>query len=425
MAGKTTRTTRAAKPSGRFSEEQVKQFLEQGNIQTMEDVQSALKDLFSQTLQAMLDGELDNHLGYPKNGYPRNDADEERATTNRRNGRTAKNVRSDYGDIALSVPRDRDGSFEPLIVQKRQKNVTGIEEQILALYTKGVSTRDIQDHLQRIYGIEVSPTFVSDVTDRIIPQIRAWQSRPLAPLYALMFLDAIHFKVRHEGRIVSKAAYVIIGVDMEGIKEVLGIWIGEAESSKFWLSVLTELKNRGTQDILICCIDNLSGFSEAIGAVFPAAQIQKCIVHQVRNSLKYVSSRDRQPVVCALRQVYTAPSESAGLVALEEFESAWGARYPLIVRSWRSHWSELSLFFGFSVELRRLIYTTNIIESFHRQLRKVTRGKALFPTDESLLKMLYLVTEDVQRHWTYRLPHWGQILSQLSVAYGERAKLER
>ena len=425
MAGKTTRTTRAAKPSGRFSEEQVKQFLEQGNIQTMEDVQSALKDLFSQTLQAMLDGELDNHLGYPKNGYPRNDANEERATTNRRNGRTAKNVRSDYGDIALSVPRDRDGSFEPLIVQKRQKNVTGIEEQILALYAKGVSTRDIQDHLQRIYGIEVSPTFVSDVTDRVLPKIRAWQSRPLAPLYALMFLDAIHFKVRHEGRIVSKAAYVIIGVDMEGIKEVLGIWIGEAESAKFWLGVLTELKNRGTQDILICCIDNLSGFSEAISAVFPEAQIQKCIVHQVRNSLRYVSSRDRQPVVCALRCVYTAPSESAGLVALEEFESAWGARYPLIVSSWRSHWSELSLFFGFSTELRRLIYTTNIIESFHRQLRKVTRGKALFPTDESLLKMLYLVTEDVQRHWTYRLPHWGQILSQLSIAYGERVKLER
>jgi putative transposase len=424
MASNTTKSravkSNGIKPCGRFSPEQVQQFLEAGNIQTMEDVQNALKDLFGQTLQAMLEGELDSHLGYPKNDT---DTRQERALTNRRNGHTSKNVRSDYGDIALSVPRDREGSFEPLIVQKRQKNVTGIEDQILALYTKGVSTRDIQDHLQRLYGIEVSPTFISDVTDKVLPQIRTWQSRPLAPVYALMFLDAIHFKVRHEGRIVSKAAYVIIGVDLEGMKEVLGIWIGEAESAKFWLGVLTEIKNRGCQDLLICCIDNLSGFSEAIGAVFPLAQVQKCIVHQMRNSLRYVSSRDRQSVVNALRLVYTAPSEQSGLVALEEFASAWGERYPLVVSSWRSGWSELSTFFGFSVELRRLMYTTNIIESFHRQLRKVTRGKALFPTDDSLLKLLYLVSEDVQRHWTYRIPHWGQILSQLSIVYGERVKL--
>lgn len=424
MAATTTKSK--TKLTGRFSPEQVKQFLEQGNIQTMEDVQSALKDLFSQTLQAMLEGEMEHHLGYAKHErLAQNDieARPERSISNRRNGHTGKSVRSDYGDIALSVPRDREGSYEPLIVHKRQKNVTGIEDQILALYAKGVSCRDIQDHLQQLYGLEVSPTFVSNVTDKVLPQIRAWQSRPLAPVYALMFLDAIHFKVRQEGRIVSKAAYVVIGVDLEGMKEVLGIWVGEAESAKFWLSVLTEIKSRGTGDILICCTDNLSGFSEAIGAVFPQTQIQKCIVHQVRNSLKYVSCKDRQSVVNALRAVYTAPSESAGLVALEEFESAWGKRYPLVVASWRSNWSELALFFGFSPELRRLIYTTNIIESFHRQLRKVTHGKALFPNDESLLKMLYLVTSDVQRRWTYRIPHWGQILSQLSIAYGDRVKL--
>jgi transposase-like protein len=414
MAGSTRSKT---KPSGRFSPEQVKQFVEAGNLKTMEDVQSALKELFSQTLQAMLEGELEHHLGYPKNDT---ETRQERGVSNRRNGHGAKNVRSEYGDIALSVPRDREGSFEPLIVQKRQKNVTGIEDQILALYAKGISTRDIQDHLDQLYGLEVSPTFISNVTDKVVPQIRAWQSRPLAPVYALMFLDAVHFKVRQEGRIVSKAAYVVIGVDLEGMKEVLGIWIGEAESAKFWLSVLSEIKSRGTSDILICCTDNLSGFSEAISAVFPLTQIQKCIVHQVRNSLKYVSCKDRQAVVNALRSVYTASSEAAGLVALEEFESVWGVRYPLVISSWRSNWSELALFFGFSPELRRLIYTTNIIESFHRQLRKVTHGKALFPNDESLLKMLYLVTCDVQRRWTYRIPHWGQILSQLSIAYGER-----
>lgn len=413
-------TRSKTKPSGRFSPEQVKQFVEAGNLKTREDVQSALKELFSQTLQAMLEGELEHHLGYPKNDTQTR---QERAVTNRRNGHVAKNVRSEYGDIALSVPRDREGSFEPLIVQKRQKNVTGIEDQILALYAKGISTRDIQDHLDQLYGLEVSPTFISNVTDKVVPQIRAWQSRPLAPVYALMFLDAVHFKVRQEGRILSKAAYVVIGVDLEGMKEVLGIWVGEAESAKFWLSVLSEIKSRGTSDILICCTDNLSGFSEAIGAVFPGTQIQKCIVHQVRNSLKYVSSKDRQSVLNGLRAVYTASSEAAGLAALDEFESAWGARYPLVVSSWRSNWSELALFFGFSPELRRLIYTTNIIESFHRQLRKVTHGKALFPNDESLLKMLYLVTCDVQRRWTYRIPHWGQILSQLSIAYGERVML--
>ncbi len=409
-----------AKQSGRFSPEQVKQFVEVGNLKTMDDVQGALKDLFSQTLQAMLEGELEHHLGYAKNDT---EVRQERAVSNRRNGHAAKNVRSEYGDIALSVPRDREGSFEPLIVQKRQKNVTGIEDQILALYAKGISTRDIQDHLDQLYGLEVSPTFISNVTDKVLPQIRAWQTRPLAPVYALMFLDAIHFKVRQEGHIVSKAAYVVIGVDLEGMKEVLGIWVGEAESAKFWLSVLSEIKSRGTSDILICCTDNLSGFSEAIRAVFPLTQIQKCIVHQVRNSLKYVSSKDRQSVVNGLRSVYTSPSESLGLVALEEFESVWGKRYPLVVASWRSNWSELALFFSFSPELRRLIYTTNIIESFHRQLRKVTHGKALFPNDESLLKMLYLVTCDVQRRWTYRIAHWGQILSQLSIAYGDRVKL--
>jgi transposase-like protein len=271
----------------RFTPEQVELFLTQGNLKTVSDIQAALKDLFGQTLQAMLEGEMADHLGYGKH------EDARKETENRRNGFDVKTIRSEYGDLALTVPRDREGSFAPLIVKKRQKSVTGIEDQVLALYAKGVSCRDIQDHLEHLYGVEVSPTFISNVTDKVLPQIQAWQSRPLAPVYALVFLDAIHFKVRDEGRVQSKAAYMVIGIDLEGMKEVLGIWIGEAESAKFWLSVLTEMRNRGTNDILICCTDNLTGFSEAIAAVFPRTQVQKCVVHQVRNSLKYVSSKDR------------------------------------------------------------------------------------------------------------------------------------
>lgn len=400
--------------AGRFSEDQVKQFVQEGGIKTIEDVQSALKDLFGQTLQAMLEGEIENHLGYAKGEAKNNQTD------NRRNGHGLKSVRSAYGEVDLVVPRDREGEFEPLIVKKRQRNVAGIEEQILALYAKGVSCREIQDHLQQLYGLEVSPTLISNVTDKVLPQIQEWQSRPLSSVYALLFLDAIHYKVRHEGRIVSKAAYVVIGVDLEGMKEVLGIWIGESESAKFWLAVLSEMKNRGVQDILITSVDNLTGFSDAIRAAFPQTQIQKCLVHQVRNSIRYVSYKDVKQVTSDLKCIYTAPTEMAAVVALDQFEQAWGQRYPLVVASWKNNWAELATFFAYTPEIRRLIYTTNMIESFHRQLRKVTKGKALFPNDESLLKMLYLVTCDVERKWTMRIPHWGQILAQLSVFFSER-----
>jgi transposase-like protein len=404
--------------AGRFSKDKVKEFIQDGDIKSMADVQSALKDLFGQTLQAMLEGELDHHLGYAKGEAT------SKQTDNRRNGYGSKSVRSEYGEVELAVPRDRESAFEPLIVGKRQKNVAGIEEQILALYAKGVSCREIQDHLQQLYGIEVSPTLISNITDKVLPKIQEWQSRPLASVYALLFLDAIHYKVRHEGRIVSKAAYVVIGVDLEGMKEVLGIWIGEAESAKFWLSVLSEIKSRGTADVLLCCVDNLTGFSEAIAAAFPQTQIQKCLVHQVRNSIRYVSYKDVKKLVADLKRIYTAPSETAAVAELDRFEEEWGTRYPLVVASWRKNWSEIATFFGFPPEIRRLIYTTNVIESFHRQLRKVTKGKGLFPTDESLLKMLYLVTCDVTRRWTVRVPHWGQVLAQLSVFFPERVKVQ-
>jgi transposase-like protein len=397
-----------------FSKDQMKQFINSNQIKTTDDIQRALKDMFAETLQAMLEAEMDHHLGYEKHD------DKNKQTTNRRNGHGTKSVRSDYGEVAIDVPRDRDGEFEPVIVGKRQRNITGIEEQILALYARGISTRDIQDHLHQLYGIDISPAFISAVTDKILPLVREWQNRPLCEVYAVVFLDAIHYKVRSEGLITSKAAYVAIGIDLDGNKDVLGMWIGEAESAKFWLGVLNELRNRGTRDILIVCTDNLTGFSEAIKAAYPASDVQKCIVHQVRNSIRYVSYKDVKKVCAGLRNIYTAASETAALEELESFESEWGRKYPMIIKSWRANWAELATFFKYPPEIRRIIYTTNMIESFHRQLRKVTKGKSVFPSDESLMKMLYLVTQNVMRKWTMRVREWGQILLQLSVFFPDR-----
>lgn len=399
-----------------MSKEQLKQWIKENNMKSVEDVQSALRELFAETLQEVLEAELETSLGYAKHDV------KNKQTTNSRNGYSKKTVCSEYGDIELKVPRDRDGEFEPMIVKKHQSNVTGIEDQIIAMYAKGVSTRDIQDHLQQLYGIEVSPTLISNVTNKIVPLIKEWQNRPLQAVYAVVFLDAIHFKVKQDGTIVNKAAYMAIGIDLEGHKDVLGIWIGENESAKFWLHVLNELRNRGVQDILITCVDNLNGFSEAIAACYPKTEVQKCIIHQIRNSIKYVSYKDVKKITSALQPIYKAPTEQAALDELEQFEKTWGGKYPLIVRSWRNNWDELATFFKYSPEIRKLIYTTNIIESYHRQLRKVTKGKAVFPTDEALLKMLYLSTMDVLRKWTARVQNWGQILLQLMVHFPDRVQ---
>jgi len=401
---------------GLLSKEQLRELIKEKNLVTAADVQDMLKEMFAETLQEMLEAELDTELGYPKNGSS------SEGGGNRRNGHTKKTVRSEYGELELTMPRDRESEFEPAIVKKRQKDVTGIEEQILALYAKGVSVRDIQAHLNQLYGIDVSPTLISNVTNRIMPLIRDWQARPLQRAYAVVFLDAIHYKVKQEGHIVNKAVYVVIGIDFDGNKDVLGMWIGEHETSKFWLTVLNELKNRGVEDILICCVDNLTGFSEAITACFPQTEIQKCVVHQIRNSIRYVSYKDTKKLLANLKPVYTAPTENAAMAALDEFEKIWGARYPLVVQSWRRNWGEIATFFKYPPEIRKLIYTTNMIESYHRQLRKVTKGKSIFPNDESLLKMLYLVTQDVMLRWTGRIHNWGQILLQLSVFFPERVK---
>lgn len=399
-----------------MSKEQIKQWIKEKNMKSVDDVQSALKDLFADTIQEMLEAEIESSLGYAKHDM------KNKRTTNSRNGYSKKTVRSEYGDVDIQVPRDREGDFEPNIVKKHQSNVTGIEDQILALYAKGVSTRDIQDHLQQLYGIEVSPTLISNVTNKILPMIKEWQNRPLQAVYAVVFLDAIHFKVKQDGAIVNKAAYMVIGIDLDGHKDVLGIWIGENESAKFWLHVLNELKNRGVQDILITSVDNLRGFTEAISACYPKTEIQKCVIHQIRNSIKYVSYKDLKKITSELKPIYKAPTEQAALEELEQFEQAWGSKYPLMVRSWRNNWDEIATFFKYPPEIRKLIYTTNVIESYHRQLRKVTKGKAMFPTDDALLKMLYLVTMDVLRKWTGRVQNWGQILLQLSVFFEDRVQ---
>jgi transposase-like protein len=386
--------------------------LAEHGLSTVADAQQLVKELLADTLQEMLEAELTQTLGHDKGGHS--------PTGNRRNGHSRKTVRSESGELALAIPRDREGEHAPVIVPKHQKTLPSIEEQIVALYAKGMSTRDIQDHLQQIYGLDVSPMLVSTVTERLLPVIATWQSRPLASTYAVVFLDAIHYKVREDQQVVTKAAYVVLGIDLEGRKDILGFWIGAHESAKFWLGVLSDVRQRGVEDILIACTDNLTGFSEAIQASFPQTAIQKCLVHQIRTSLRYVPYKDLKAVTADLRPIYTAPTEAAALSALQRFAEKWEPAHPWCVKSWRANWPEIATCFAYPPEVRKLIYTTNMIESFHRQLRKVTKTKAAFPTDDALLKLLYLAMQDITRKWTMRVPHWGQVLLQLTILFPGR-----
>jgi putative transposase len=399
---------------GLLTDEQIKQLIKEKNLKTVTDVHNALKEMFGDTIQRMLEAELENELGYSKYNY------KNKKTSNCRNGYSKKDVQTDMGEVQLQVPRDRKGEFEPVVVKKHQNDVSSIEDQVLSMYAKGMSVRDIQTHLNDIYGVEASPALISNITDKIMPVIRDWQSRPLQEVYTMLFLDAIHYKVRQEGQIVNKAAYMIIGIDLDGQKDVLGMWIGESESAKFWLNILNELKNRGVKDILITSVDNLNGFSEAISACFPQTQIQKCIVHQIRNSTRYVSYQDLKKFTTDLKPIYKAISEEKALEELDRFEEKWGKKYPLAIKSWRSNWPELATFFRYPAEIRKIIYTTNIIESYHRQLRKVTKPKSVFPTDDSLLKILYLITVDITKKWTGRIQNWGLILAQFSIYFEDR-----
>ena len=385
---------------------------------SMDDVHNMLKDLFKDTIQKVLEAEMDTHLGYEKHD-PTGDY-----SGNSRNGYSKKTVQTQMGKTELKVPRDRNGEFEPQIIKKYETTANELEEQIIAMYAKGMSTRDIEDHMRDIYGVEVSPTMVSKVTDKILPLVAEWQSRPLDRIYPVVFLDAIHFKVRKDNRIVNKAAYSVMAINMNGQKEVLGIWIGEHESASFWLGVCNDLKNRGVEDMLIACKDGLSGFSEAINAVFPRTRIQLCVIHQIRNCMKYVSYKEQKAVLADLKKVYQALTLEEAEYAFEEFKDKWGKKHPIIIKSWETNWLELTAYFEYPYEIRRMIYTTNIIEGYHRQLRKVTKTKTAYPTDDALRKIIYLATESISKKWTMPVREWRNFISQLAIYFGDRIQSE-
>ena len=393
----------------------IRELLQESNISSMEDIQNLFKETIAEFMENGLDAELDDELGYSRYDYKNKDTD------NSRNGHSSKTLRTSFGDVEVSVPRDRKGEFEPQILKKNQTSISqDIEEKILSMYAKGMTTGDIETHIREIYGIEVSDTTVSRITDKILPIAKEWQQRPLESVYAVVFLDAIHYHVRSEGQIAKKAVYIAIGINLDGKKDVLGMWVGENESAKFWASVLNSLRNRGVQDIFIACTDNLTGFSNAIEAVYPKTEIQNCIIHQLRNSSKYVSYKDLKLLMADLKAVYAAVDEQTAMDALDSFAERWDRKYPKISQSWRENWPNLSTYFKYPQEMRKLIYTTNAIEGFNRQLRKVTKSKAVFPTDDSLFKMLYLAMMDITKKWTGRRQDWSAIYAQLLIFFGER-----
>lgn len=396
------------------AKEQIRQIIADNNLSSVADVYALLKDSFKDILQELMEAELDASLGYEKNQKGNLD------TSNKRNGHSAKTLKSQYGEFQIDVPRDRNGEFEPKLIPKYQRDISGIEEKVISLYARGMSTRDIHDQLQDLYGIELSAEMVSKITDRILPQVKEWQSRPLNPIYPFVFMDCIHYKVREDGRILSRAAYIVLGVTTEGYKDILSITVGANETSKFWLGMLNDLKNRGVQDVLFFCVDGLPGFKEAIHSVFPQAEIQRCVIHMLRNSFKYVNYNDLKKFSSDFKAVYNAPNETAGLAQLEGLKEKWGKKYPYAISNWENNWEDVSSFFQFSDDIRRIMYTTNIIEGLNRQYRKVTKAKSVFPSDSALEKMLYLASGNVIKKWTQRYRNWDQVLNQLIVLYPER-----
>jgi len=376
-----------------------------------------LQQLSKALIERVLEGELTQQLGYEK--Y----AAEGKNSGNSRNGKSSKTLKGKQGVIPIAVPRDRNGEFEPQFVKKHQTRFDGFDDKIISLYARGMTTGEIQGHLQDIYGVEVSPELISTVTAAVLEEVRAWQARPLEKLYVILYLDALVVKVKQDGRIANRSIYLAVGVNLQGHKEVLGFWAAGQEGAKFWLSVVTELKNRGVEDILIACVDGLKGFPEAIESVFPQAQVQLCIVHLLRNSLSYVSWKDRKAVAAALKAVYTAATAEVAERSLTEFEQQWGSRYPMIGRSWRNHWTRVIPFFQFPAEIRRVIYTTNAIESLNYSLRKIIKNRSLFPNDEAVFKLLYLALKNIERKWTMPIKDWQQALHQFAIVFEGRVPL--
>ena len=371
-----------------------------------------LRALTTNVLQAALEGEMSTHLGYEKH--------ERTSSANARNGTGSKRLKTPQGELQIAVPRDRHSTFRPKLIGKRQTRFDGFDKHILTLYAKGLSTREIRDQLTELYGVEVSPTFISSVTDAVVQELQAWQNRPLERLYPIVYLDCLFVKVKQEGQIVSKAVYLALGVNEQGQKELLGIWLSQQESPKFWLNLLTELKNRGPHDIFICCVDGLKGLAEAINAVYPQTQVQLCIVHMLRNCFKYVGYKERKQVATQLKAIYTAPSLQAGEQALEELKEQPGAHYQHIYNSWKRHWAQLATFFSYPPHLRKIIYTTNAIESLNMSLRRVIRHRRIFPTDMAVLKVLYLALDRIQRRWSNAIRSWPETMQYFLAKFPDR-----
>ena len=406
---------RKRSPEEQARRAKIRELLQETGISSMEDIHNLFKETIAEFMENGLDAELEEELGYSKYDYKNKDTD------NSRNGHSSKTLRTSFGEVEVAVPRDRKGEFDPVLLKKNQTSISeDVEEKILSMYAKGMTTADIEAHIRDIYGIEVSDTTVSRITDKILPIAKEWQQRPLEAIYAVVFMDAIHYHVRSEGHVVKKAVYIAIGINLDGRKDVLGMWVGENESAKYWATVLNGLKNRGVEDIFIACTDNLTGFANAIEAVFPKTEVQNCIIHQLRNSSKYVSYKDLKALMADLKEVYAAVDEDSALTALDTFAEHWDKKYPKISQSWRDNWANLSTYFKFPQEVRRLIYTTNTIEGFNRQLRKVTKSKSVFPTDDSLFKMLYLAMMDITKKWTGRRQDWSLIYAQLAIFFGDR-----
>jgi len=384
------------------------------DCQSTGDIQEKLKRLFAGTIEQMLESEMDEHLGYDKNSVMGNNSG------NSRNGYNRKTITSDYGTSEVAIPRDRNGEFEPQVLGKRQVRTDEIEQKILAMYSKGMSQRDIEDSVREIYGAEVSQTLVSKITDKILPEVNEWQNRPLESIYPIVYFDGVVFKSRKDNQIINKCVYTVLGVDMEGRKDILGCWISENEGASFWAGVCSDLRKRGVTDIFVACHDNLKGLSAAINATFPKTKNQLCIVHQIRNSTKFVPWKDRKTICADLKKIYGAVNLDDAEYALEEFREKWGKSYPSILKSWDTNWAELTTFFEYPPEIRHLIYTTNAVEAYHRQLRKFTKTKAILPTDDAIRKVVYLSVREITKKWTMPARDWGLAYSQIMIFFDDR-----
>ena len=399
--------------------ELMKEYVNSQKFTSTTEIMEAMKAMFGDVLQQVMEAELDTKLGYEKSERTSND-DVNGLSKNYRNGHSKKTVKTQLGEVTINVPRDRNGEYEPSIIGKYNRNADGMEEKILSLYSCGMSQRDISEQIKNLYDVEISPELVSKISEKIMPEVTAWQNRPLNSIYPFVFMDAIHYKVKENHQYVTKAAYVVLGINMDGCKDILGIWIGEHESAKFWLNVLNDLKNRGVQSVYVFCVDGLTGFREAISSVYPKAQIQRCIIHQIRSSTKFVSYKDIKKLMSDLKTVYQAINEEEALNNLMKFKETWGKTYPSCVKSWEENWDILSTFFAYPAEVRRIIYTTNIIEGLNRQFRSITKTKPSFTNDDSLRKMLYLASKKIVEHWTARCRNWDQVLNQLDIMFSEQ-----